>query len=957
MTTTRFAVLTTVLAMIFAAPLAADPAQCTLCGGVTAEPVAAPARPIPLLIQTRLSDLAAWEAWLASASAEQRRLVTLAVHDELDSEANLDSVEGRVRNLVAWTEKHGPFRAVGLTLAGADPTLFAYGVKRMAVEIQGRSLAQTIALGPMTLAELQPLYAAEAQHYFDEVIVAAGELESTVNWLRMNDPVKKITAVVPADRTTLFSAFAAAFTQGASRAFATGATGVDEAVAAFNAEFRGDFVPDTSAAPPVLDARGNATGRSALVFVRGEDLRRVIVPAPDPAAPSIISLPEDDFTTVRRIVAGGEQRVTDVGRKGGRFLIGVAAGSEPLLLTADRSIEPQDNVTREAIDVTTARGISVEEIIRNHQAYWTYQRSLEPTYIAKNQTDLRFAVGEAGSMVEATLAGDYFSRKGASPDWVWKDFLINGVRWKYGRIPELPLIQPEKVTQLPLDIHLSRDYRYELVREAPLDGYQTYEVRFEPPPGTRSDLPLYRGTVWIDKSTWARVRLAMVQLNLSGEVLSNEERVEFVPYHLETKTALDAASVARSDPRKLVWLPARVTAQQVLSTAGRATAVSRSTRITDVRLDPPDFDERLRSASAANVTMVRETEQGLRYLERRDDGTRVVKEGFDTGRLFLLGGLHHDDGLEFPVVPLGGIDYFNFNWRNTGLQTNLFFAGVITALNVTEPSWRGTRTNLGLDVFGLAIPFETSMYRNDVEVEQEAVTARPFSIAARVGHPAFGFGKADLSLSASHISFGRTDTTAAEFREPSDTWVLAPGANLRYDRWGYSFSSFYEYGSRTDWEPWGIVSEYHPDQKTFHKYGASAGKSFFLPNFQRLGIELNYMDGARLDRFSKYELGFFGARRIRGVKSGSVRAERALLAHLSYGLVFSEQFRLEAFYDAGRLDDASSNLRGALFQGVGIGGQTIGPYGTIVRLDIGKTVGENAQDGFVANVVFLKLFN
>ena len=42
--------------------------------------------------------------------------------------------------------------------------------------------------------------------------------------------------------------------------------------------------------------------------------------------------------------------------------------------------------------------------------------------------------------------------------------------------------------------------------------------------------------------------------------------------------------------------------------------------------------------------------------------------------------------------------------------------------------------------------------------------------------------------------------------------------------------------------------------------------------------------------------------------------------------------------------------------GLIIAGQTIGPFGTLLRLDIGKSIGRNAQSGFVANVVFLKLF-
>src|SRR5258708_16808080 len=91
-----------------------------------------------------------------------------------------------------------------------------------------------------------------------------------------------------------------------------------------------------------------------------------------------------------------------------------------------------------------------------------------------------------GEAIEATIAGDYFSDPTSKPtpraDWVWQDFYLNGVKWKYGRIPELPLIQPEKVTQLPLAIHLTNEYRYDLVRETDVLGYHTYLAHFEPPP-------------------------------------------------------------------------------------------------------------------------------------------------------------------------------------------------------------------------------------------------------------------------------------------------------------------------------------------------------------------------------------------------------------------------------------------------------------------------------------------
>jgi len=197
--------------------------------------------------------------------------------------------------------------------------------------------------------------------------------------------------------------------------------------------------------------------------------------------------------------AGGDRELTDVGAKGGHFLIGVQPVKHPFLLTLDHTEKPQ--ITKEAISVQTQRGITVEEIIRNHQSYKTYQESIQPRYIARNTTKLRFDM-TGGEAIEAAIAGDYFSQPKGISDWVWEDFYINGVKWKYGRIPELPLIQPEKVAQLPLDIHLTNEYRYQLVRETDVGGYRTYEVRFEPPPNAPESLPLYRGTVWIDDASF-----------------------------------------------------------------------------------------------------------------------------------------------------------------------------------------------------------------------------------------------------------------------------------------------------------------------------------------------------------------------------------------------------------------------------------------------------------------------
>src|SRR5205823_5900180 len=178
------------------------------------------------------------------------------------------------------------------------------------------------------------------------------------------------------------------------------------------------------------------------------------------------------------------------------------------------------------------------------------------------------------------------------------------------------------------------------------------------------------------------------------------------------------------------------------------------TTFSDFHLDPEDFNVRLAEVSASDARMVRETSAGLRYLEKNGSGDRVVKEGFETSRKFLLGGVHHDAGLQFPVVPLGGIDYFNFDYGHRGIQANVFFAGVVLTANATNPNVANTRTNLGADLFAIAVPTTNSIFRSGEEQKSEAVKTLPTSLYLRAGHPFLGFGKVDVTFGIAHRTYG-----------------------------------------------------------------------------------------------------------------------------------------------------------------------------------------------------------
>ncbi|HXI14507.1 MAG TPA: hypothetical protein VNM92_17960 [Thermoanaerobaculia bacterium] len=945
------------LQMMLAPLTAAEPARCGSCAGIVANLDETPSATLPVLVRADRPALPALTQYLSRLSPEQRASATVVINVTLPSGGDpLLQIEEEARQIVAWAAGAGPFDAMGVRVEGGSPALQAFAIKRLSVLTQGLRLASRIVAGPYSSEQLSLLYESGANSYFDELLVEDGSFDEVAKWITEKDPLRKLSLVTSPTGSNIYYDAALGFRRGAWRVFLSAPLSSEASLVALNREFAGDITFDPGAGIELLDRTGTKRREEVLSFVRGSDLRRIVIPPGDPAASNIVTLPGEQYKNVRRVTGSTAATVADTGRKGGRFLIGFPPSADPFLLTIDRDERIDQTTTKDSLEVVTSAGISVEEIIRNHQSYRAFQDSIQPHYVAMNRTKLRFGVGDGGEAVEATIAGDYFASPSGPADWVWQDFFINGVRWKYGRIPELPLIQPEKVTQLPLDLQLTNDYRYVLAGDSAVRGFECYEVRFEPPAVAPEGLPLYRGTIWIEKKSWARIRVNMVQLNLSGEILSNEERIDFSPFETAGWRPLAPSDVAGRNPQSVLWLPSSVSAQQVLSTAGRSTVVLRSTELSEFNINPANWEERRLTANRSSARMVRETDRGLRYLERTPEGERIVQENFDTSRVFLLSGFHHDSGLEFPVVPLGGLDYFNFNLFNKGIQANLFFAGVIVNATASKPGVWGTRATVSGDFSGLAIPFANSMYREGREIEGETIKALPLRTTVRVGLPLFDFAKIDLALDVSHLSYQRAMETAPSFVVPQDTFILAPSLEGRYDRWGYSLQSFFKHGIRTRWAPWGIESEYDPSQKRYSQFGASLGKSFYLPRFQRLGLEMNYLSGSNLDRLSKYELGFFGAQRIRGVQSGSVRAERALLGHISYGFVFSQQFRLELFYDHGLITDRSSGYQSEPFQGVGLGGQTIGPWGTLLRTDFGKTIGRNAQDGFVANLVLLKLF-
>jgi hypothetical protein len=612
----------------------------------------------------------------------------------------------------------------------------------------------------------------------------------------------------------------------------------------------------------------------------------------------------------------------------------------PLAVRLQPAARPE---TRAAVEVGAARGLTVEEIVAAERVWDAGQREKVPSFIGEMKTSLRFRIADINESFDLTIVGPFFYQRGKPGDWVWRTFYLNGVLWKGATLPRIPILQPEKVTTLPLEIRLSEDYDYVLKGTTTIGRRRAYQVAFSPK-ASIGDKPIYRGTAWIDAETFALVKRETIQLNLKGENLSNVQTEYY-----------------RSLPgRPDVVLPVLIRGEQVFSTVGRTTNIERDVQITDVQIDPADFEARRAEAYASERQMVRDTDKGLRFLvpDPGQPGNRIVEEKISKKSVFGLVGTFYDPSVGYPV-PLIGAQYFNFDMWGKEKQLSVFFGGAVLTGNYTDPALAGTRIDLGADVFATAIPFSDSSYRNGHEVKNEKIKDLPAEIDVHAGYPLGPYLKTSFSLLTKWNDYQRDSDTGPNFVTPVDTLTLGGEGKLTANYEGFVATASLDYFHRLKWAPWGdpATSDYDPSQQNYWKWAFSLAKDQYFSGFRKLHVQISYMDGDRLDRFSKYEFGPFSGIAAHGFKSGSLRTERAVLATVSYGLNIENIIRFEGYYDQILAWDKVSGYNGTYFSGAGLLASLNGPLkNSILRAEIGVPVVRHGVNGFTISALLLKLF-
>jgi hypothetical protein len=822
----------------------------------------------------------------------------------------------------------------------------AFLIKRAAVAVTGADSGAQFTAGPLPLdpAALQALYAEEVAAYFDLLTLGPGDgVGEAITALGRLDPGKPVVIDALAWPSAPLAEIAASAAAGAAITFLDG--GASDAVDLTALKIVARELSGRLARDPYSDPTG--AGR-AWAFVRedlglrvvaekaaGDDRLRLVFSDGQLRSPELVDL-----------ATGDVRPVTGVARGDREFVVVVDAAPAAALLRLERPTAAELEGFDEQIEVGGGRQMPVEEILRRLQAFEDDQDRRIRHYQAKRTFSLRFQ-GRQGS-IDASYAGDYFFRDGTF-DWVWSDFYVAGVKWRSKKLPKVPLIQPEKVASLPVEIRLAKDYEYRLRGTDVIDGRDCWVIDFKPVTQT-AGRSLYQGTVWVDREIYARVRTRAVQVGLEGDVLSNEETYFFSP--------VDEAGEPAPWSGSSLFLPLRVSGQQVFSILNATLPVEIDTRLTEIRINGEDFDHNREAALASDATMLRDTDDGLRYLNKEKSGERVVETEFDSDRLFLVGGVFWDESVDYPL-PLAGVNYLDLDFKGSGTQLNVFFAGLLVAANIADPDLFGSRWNAGANVNGLFYNASDELYRDGVVAAEEEVRRRTGAFNVFVGRPLANFFSLELTYRLQREDFSRATDTDPDFILPQDTFTHRFEAGIDYNRAGYRIGIAGDVNSRSSWQQWGLPdnSEYHPDQKDYQRWRLTFAKSWWLPEFKKVELTFEHLDSANTDRFSGYDFGLFGDSNVAGYQSGLVRAEKADGAHLTVGVNYLELIRVSASADAVWASNRATGLDNELLAGIGLGGTLALPWQLLVNFDVGYAVAGPGKGNFAVRVFFLKLFS
>lgn len=612
-------------------------------------------------------------------------------------------------------------------------------------------------------------------------------------------------------------------------------------------------------------------------------------------------------------------------------------------------------VTPETVGVTDQYEMTAEEIIARERAFEAAQTRLVDHYQAKATISYHYRAETLGEAIDVASVNRFFWRGGVG-EYQETELYVNGARWK-GKPPSLPFIQAEKVKEVPLEIRLDESYKYRLEGKDHLAEREVWVIGFEP---IDREAALYSGQIWIDTLSFARLKLRLVQHGLKEPITSNSDLIEY------GEVPSQEGETARS-----LWLPERAYRQMVFTVLGRAVVAERRVTYEDFAVNTPEFDSGREEAYASDRPILRDDQTGSSYLVKDANGFRTVQTESLRNIAFFGGiGINSDRSIG---TPFAGVNYFNFNWRNTGTQLDVAFAGPLIDTVWTDPGLGKSRWELSLEARLVGLWDQFHRTTDAGRIEEEDVKVLEENGVVVLSHPITPFQKASFQADLIYDRY-----RAKPPQDPNEVIEVPPPSGMTgvqtarwsYHRHGYLLDLWYSAGHRFSWADWGVRDPGSPagtitevrgrgTDTDFERWGLTALKTFYPRKLQTLSFGLSLFDGAGLDRFSRFRIGDFRNARVRGFNSRDLTFERGATVQVGHKFTLARGgASIEFGLEGAALENDEDFRTREYIAGGGAAVSINGPWGTLLSFrgsfGLSSSIGEVGPAGAGLRIVMIK---
>ena len=199
----------------------------------------------------------------------------------------------------------------------------------------------------------------------------------------------------------------------------------------------------------------------------------------------------------------------------------------------------------------------------------------------------------------------------------------------------------------------------------------------------------------------------------------------------------------------------------------------------------------------------------------------------------------------------------------------------------------------------------------------------------------------------SYTAYGVSDTTTPAFVVPPSTPVHAARFALESERGPWMASAWWSAAVRQHWRTW-VFTPASPagSGSEFERFGASLARSIVWTPRAVGRVEVAWMGGRRLDRFSQFAFGTFD-NSLRGYPAVSIRYETGAVVRSVATWNANARLRIDGFADRG-IVQAPDETRLRAYPGFGAAAEIPAPFGWLAAVEWGygvKGINTNGSTG------------